>query len=119
MKPFLFIRRMRRRGQCIRAPLALLYLLLGMAAAWHNHDVRPVSELMLQSSTSIPAANHLDDGDAFCALCSWQSLHQETTSATHAAIVSMPLAEAPNLPVIAAPVPGFSLAHLARGPPSV
>ena len=110
---------MHHRSQKLRAPLALLYLLLGMAAVWHHHDARPDYGMELEASTSSPASNHLYDAGAFCALCSWQTLQQETASAVPVIVLFMPLAEAPVPHSLAAPAPGFSSAHLARGPPSV
>ena len=117
MGAFSVIRSLRGRSQKIRAPLALLYLLLGMAASWHApHDIHSNAPLTIQTDA---ASSSSIDADAFCALCSWQSLQQEGTATVSAVAVVAPLAKAPNLPILTAPTPGFSLAHLARGPPSV
>ena len=117
MKAFSIMRQLRNRSNVLRVPMALLYLLLGMAAAWHApHDIHSNAPLKIQSDN---ASGSSVDADAFCALCSWQSLQQEAASTVSAVAVVVPLAATPNLPVIDAPAPGFSLAHLARGPPSV
>ena len=117
MKVFSIMRHLRDRSKALRFPMALLYLLLGMAAAWHGpHDIHSKAPLTIQSEGS---SHSSIDTDAFCALCSWQSLQQETASTVSAVAVVVPLVATPNLPVLDAPAPGFSLAHLARGPPSV
>lgn len=114
MKVYSIIQSMRQR---LRVPLAVLYLLLGLATAWHHHNARPDSGMALQVSTSSPALNHLDDADAFCALCSWQTLQQEPASVFPVAVLFLPLPESPFPLSLVAPAPGFSPAHLARGPP--
>ena len=107
-----------KRSPKLGLPLALLYLLLGMAAAWHGpHDVHADAEISYQADVS-SSTNSVVDADAFCALCSWQSLNQETAAATQATVASMPLVEATASSILSAPAPGFSQAHLARGPPS-
>src|SRR4051812_24607229 len=108
MKPITLIQRLRNRSQRLRSPLALLYLLLGMAAAWHApHDIGPRQTTVVHSATSHASV----DVDAFCALCSWQSLHQQQTYGSTAAVLSVPLAMLSAPLALDAPTPGFSQAH--------
>ena len=119
MKALTVIRRLGKAGRKLRAPLALLYLLLSMAAAWHApHDIRSGAPLSIQAS-DVSTSKTVADKDAYCTLCSWQSLHQQTATAIDAPAISMPLAALTALLYVDAPVPGFFPAHPARGPPSV
>ena len=116
LKPLATMRNTRSWGKNLGAPLAVLYLFLSFAAAWHTHPVIPKSDLAYVESSSSTAA--VEDNDGFCALCSWQSLAQQTATETPAVVSSIPMVVLPAPAVIDAPTSGFSQAHLARGPPS-
>ena len=119
MKSLSSIQRMRGQSGSFRGPMVLLYLLLSMAAAWHApHDLHSSSSEKAIEASSAPV-NSAVDPDGFCALCSWQATSQETASVAPAVVTSLPLEAAPGPSVVPAPIPGFTLAHLARGPPSV
>ncbi len=57
---------MRDASHKLRAPLALLYLLLGMTAAWHAlDDIYPSSEIAYQTGDS-GSTNPVVNADGLC-----------------------------------------------------
>jgi hypothetical protein len=104
------------RFRLARAILASLYLALGLMAAWHApHDL---GHAPLQYAAHTCAdSGHPFSEDPECALCSWQSLHQDSVASVavkaldaQASRTSRPRPESDRS--------GFEGSRWPRGPPS-
>jgi len=99
----------------LRALSALLYLALGMAAAWHGPHENRSGELSIHAHACADAHHAPLEQD--CALCSWQSLNQSQASSFR---LPLPMQTALQTSVSIADARfGFSHSFRARAPPSV